>query len=759
MRTLRKQLNNSRLFFWSGVAHWTTRPLRFKYYQLGFVLNRSAWSFGTNQNAFFTNNLQNYTSSKQLNSLFIFSHLNWNPYYYICTLHALRLFNFYVNWTQNSHPNAGIKALDRNINTLHIQIKNSNLLPWQRGTKKTVNAYQPSTQYYPNSKQFFSFFFHSFTNFNLILCSLSRLLGTRKRALFKTRLRLRYYHFLQHGSSLRINFLMRSWTNARNKYKRKRKITYNFFHFFLLKNSRTSKHKVSSRLITGLFGNTAHWWRYTIMRGLRTTYRLGLHLYSRFDNGQHQHNSVVQTSSSKSAPVFFLFFRSLLRRLEYRTTHSQVRLALTWKIIMWQKNCITRFNNFIHRIRPTHKDVTQYPNYYQSKRAKLAIQMFSRGSLLPSPYVAGYKRNWFISRTSFFGASRRLLRSRLPWRAGLSFLNRRRRRNRLFFTIDPNLREINCPTMRRIWRRFLPSRVSITLRLRYLNLLQSGLRPRTTHTFRNLALPLTLPNSTLVNNLNAKTTISVFNNLRLIASKAAQQRLCIGINTDSLINLSPKVSVASSVLRYWRLLISGKLSNDKPRRRFIPLQGSYVSTYYSSYINRFFEYFLGTRVGTLINFEILARVSPEDFFFLESVKSRLFAMNSAFSTIFFINEFIDLLFMALRLRDFSHLISYINRLLKSLVIWDHKRFFVFFFSAFREQFLPFFPMLGITGLQIIIRGKVGVGGNSRKRSMALRLGVTSRTHTFVNVNTINTWLNTTTGALGLRIFLYGTNEI
>nr|YP_011027852.1 ribosomal protein S3 [Euplotes cristatus]UPM52062.1 ribosomal protein S3 [Euplotes cristatus] len=211
------------------------------------------------------------------------------------------------------------------------------------------------------------------------------------------------------------------------------------------------------------------------------------------------------------------------------------------------------------------------------------------------------------------------------------------------------------------------------------------------------------------------------------------------------------------LLTLWRTFLLRGRAPIKKYNLFRPLTGRYVGSYFSNYINRFFEYFLGTRVTASVNFELIARITLVEFFMTESIKSRLRPADSLFSTIFFVNEFIDLVFLALRAKNFNHLITYLNRLLKSLVIWDHKRFLVFFFSAFREQFLPYFGNTNITGLHLIVRGKIGVGGNSRRRSMSLRLGVTSRTHTFINVHTLNTWLNTSTGSLGFRVFLYYTN--
>lgn len=83
-------------------------------------------------------------------------------------------------------------------------------------------------------------------------------------------------------------------------------------------------------------------------------------------------------------------------------------------------------------------------------------------------------------------------------------------------------------------------------------------------------------------------------------------------------------------------------------------------------------------------------------------------------------------------------------------------FLLFFFTIISEQMYPLFLVLNIQGFRILIKGKVGVGGNSRKRLIALKLGKLTTTRNFSNTYTMNTWLNTATGALGIRILMFYT---
>ena len=157
-------------------------------------------------------------------------------------------------------------------------------------------------------------------------------------------------------------------------------------------------------------------------------------------------------------------------------------------------------------------------------------------------------------------------------------------------------------------------------------------------------------------------------------------------------------------------------SLKKPSRtEFKPVYGKYASSYLLSFIKRFFEFSLNQPITLFINFELLRRISNNEVIFLSRMKLLLRVFNYKFSTIFFLNEFLDIIYIVFKMKNFNILIAYINKILKNLIIWDHKAFFRFFFDVIREHMFILFGTLGIFGLKIIIKGKVGVGGNSRKR--------------------------------------------
>jgi hypothetical protein len=72
---------------------------------------------------------------------------------------------------------------------------------------------------------------------------------------------------------------------------------------------------------------------------------------------------------------------------------------------------------------------------------------------------------------------------------------------------------------------------------------------------------------------------------------------------------------------------------------------------------------------------------------------------------------------------------------------------------FMVHFYPYFNWLNIVGIRIIIRGKVAVGGNSRRRKLILNINKTSIMQLNYKIYYLNKLLNTRTGALGFRIIV------
>ena len=205
---------------------------------------------------------------------------------------------------------------------------------------------------------------------------------------------------------------------------------------------------------------------------------------------------------------------------------------------------------------------------------------------------------------------------------------------------------------------------------------------------------------------------------------------------------------------YLKLLKNFLLKNTRTDRYFEPIYQIYTPTYMTNYMKIFFDMQFNSNTVLYMNFELLHRITPTDSVFLYKTKNSLLTFNYKFSTIFFLNEFLDILFLAFRLRNMDIILPYINKILKSLIIYQHKIFFDFFFKLIKGYFGPHFSLYGVAGISIKIKGKVGVGGNSRKRWIKLVTGKTTTTDFIKDTLTINKLLNTTTGALGFKMVIF-----
>lgn len=281
---------------------------------------------------------------------------------------------------------------------------------------------------------------------------------------------------------------------------------------------------------------------------------------------------------------------------------------------------------------------------------------------------------------------------------------------------------------------------------------------RFTHATRNFDLKYSLAGGTsdLLN-------IITLNISHVLASTLTGSLLANNLSSRLSNNVGFSLSTSSSAARFLlKAVFAGELEDYILKNyagqyffktSFEPINERYASVYLTSLINKFFTYQLASSVLTSITFDFYKKLTFSEQVRLRDFTSRLILFSSQFSTIFFLSEFIDVIYFSLKLCNLTIIFDYVQRVLRKLVIWDHKKFLFFLFNLYKEQMYPLFDYLGIRGLKILIKGKVGVGGNSRKRSIALVLGSTTSTALYSSAHSINRLLSTTTGALGFRVWM------
>lgn len=119
-------------------------------------------------------------------------------------------------------------------------------------------------------------------------------------------------------------------------------------------------------------------------------------------------------------------------------------------------------------------------------------------------------------------------------------------------------------------------------------------------------------------------------------------------------------------------------------------------------------------------------------------------------------EFFFTVFTTFKLLDFKLLISLFKLGLTKLTIYRHKFFISFIFKYILNHFAPVFSKFGVKGLLISVKGKVGVSGSSRKRRLMLNLNQTSFFNMSYRVKYESISINTTSGAVGLRLWMFYT---
>lgn len=116
-------------------------------------------------------------------------------------------------------------------------------------------------------------------------------------------------------------------------------------------------------------------------------------------------------------------------------------------------------------------------------------------------------------------------------------------------------------------------------------------------------------------------------------------------------------------------------------------------------------------------------------------------------------EFIEVLFLCLKVKDLSALATYVKILFERIQIKFHKvflrkldLFLTFFFNKLRSKF-------GVKGFFLDVRGKVSVVGNSKKRHVCIKKGYLSKTKKELRFFFMKNQINTTTGVLGASYLL------
>lgn len=120
----------------------------------------------------------------------------------------------------------------------------------------------------------------------------------------------------------------------------------------------------------------------------------------------------------------------------------------------------------------------------------------------------------------------------------------------------------------------------------------------------------------------------------------------------------------------------------------------------------------------------------------------------------YFNEIIYLFLINSWLKNSKNICKYIKKKLENTHFKKHKGYFLFFFKIIIKYIISNFNVLKLKGLTLTFRGKLGKGGNARKKVLSLKRGHFSLSNKLLclNVNKWDVWTKTGTFGCSMQFF-------
>lgn len=121
---------------------------------------------------------------------------------------------------------------------------------------------------------------------------------------------------------------------------------------------------------------------------------------------------------------------------------------------------------------------------------------------------------------------------------------------------------------------------------------------------------------------------------------------------------------------------------------------------------------------------------------------------------FFFEESLHIMHLSFILRDSVLFSSWLKTIIKRISFWKTRLVFRFVRYLFINFFGNIFPSLGVRGIKLKLKGKISVGGNSRKRTIVFTQGKTSFAEVNLRVSHHKQTIGTFTGVQGLQVWIF-----
>jgi hypothetical protein len=116
-------------------------------------------------------------------------------------------------------------------------------------------------------------------------------------------------------------------------------------------------------------------------------------------------------------------------------------------------------------------------------------------------------------------------------------------------------------------------------------------------------------------------------------------------------------------------------------------------------------------------------------------------------------HFTATIYSALILKDSKALTTFIRNLLRDVHFKEHPFYFTFVGYLIRSVIQPQLHHFACLGVSVVFRGKLGIGGNARKRTIKYQTGMVSSSSKYVKLTRSQDVVRTKTGIVGFTVIV------
>lgn len=168
---------------------------------------------------------------------------------------------------------------------------------------------------------------------------------------------------------------------------------------------------------------------------------------------------------------------------------------------------------------------------------------------------------------------------------------------------------------------------------------------------------------------------------------------------------------------------------------------------------RLAERALGMPSAFMIQFFLHSSLTPHEYGRIILWRSKILHFQKLLGNAIFLFDSLLTFYLGLKLRDLNLIMTWLKRSFKRMQFWSYKLVVRYVRYLFLYTFYPIFAELEIEGFRMQLKGKIGVAGIGRTRTIVFSVGALSFSAKTNAIRHQHTLIGTFTGALGLRLWL------